>query len=298
MAIYKWPRASIKEVEQIIRNFLWSGDPSVRKLVTVSWDKVCKPEEEGNLGILSLKYINMALMMKMGWGFLTSEESWADFFSAKFTKKNGETINYFKPSSIWNGLKGAIMTVENNSRWLIGNGHNIDFWRDCWGADYSLIEAVSVDPKIWRYLYVKLGSIIDHSGWCAPPMVADFLAEHGIDLRNLEVNRNLIDKRVWRHHTQGTFTVRCALDAIRSKNPKVWWNKFMHCQALYPMSKSFLWRVGQNVLATEDNLRRRGLSFPSRCSLCHIHSESIHHLLRDCGIVAPLWLGQKTRNDN
>ncbi|KAF6171543.1 hypothetical protein GIB67_018067 [Kingdonia uniflora] len=56
-------------------------------------------------------------------------------------------------------------------------------------------------------------------GWCAPPMVADFLGEHGIDLR-MEVNRNLIDKRLWRHHTQGTFTVRSALDAIRSKNPK------------------------------------------------------------------------------
>ncbi|KAF6174471.1 hypothetical protein GIB67_004665 [Kingdonia uniflora] len=147
MAIYKWPRESIKEGEQIIINILWSGDPSVRMLVTVSWDKVCKPEEEGSLGILSLKYINMALMMKMGWGFLTSQELWVDIFRAKFTKKNGETINYFKPSSIWNGLKGTIKTVEINSRWLIGNGRNTDFCGDYWGVDYSMMEAVSVDPK-------------------------------------------------------------------------------------------------------------------------------------------------------
>ncbi|KAF6147216.1 hypothetical protein GIB67_039346, partial [Kingdonia uniflora] len=63
-------------------------------------------------------------------------------------------INYFKPSSIWNGLKGAIKTVENNSRWLIGNGRNIDFWRDCWRADYSLMEAISVDPEIWRCIFL------------------------------------------------------------------------------------------------------------------------------------------------
>ncbi|KAF6170740.1 hypothetical protein GIB67_015692 [Kingdonia uniflora] len=54
--------------------------------------------------------------------------------TTKFTKKNGETINYFISSSIWNELKGVIKTVENNSRWLIGNGRNIDFWRDCWGG--------------------------------------------------------------------------------------------------------------------------------------------------------------------
>ncbi|KAF6139847.1 hypothetical protein GIB67_009694 [Kingdonia uniflora] len=45
-------------------------------------------------------------------------------------------------------MKGAIKTVENNSRWLIGNGCNIDFWRDYWGDDYSMMEAVSVDSKI------------------------------------------------------------------------------------------------------------------------------------------------------
>ncbi|KAF6154475.1 hypothetical protein GIB67_028367 [Kingdonia uniflora] len=167
--------------------------------------------------------------------------------------------------------------------------NSIDFWRDCWGADQPLMKAVTVDLEIWGYCSVNLNSIIDHTGWCTPPLVTDFLADHGIDLRNLDVNSNMIDKRVWRHHPQGTFTVQSAQEAIRSKNPKVWWNKFLNCKALHPKSKSFLWRVCQNVLATEDNLRRRRLSFPSRCSLCQMHSESLQHLLWDYGIVAPLW---------
>ncbi|XP_026439783.1 uncharacterized protein LOC113338619 [Papaver somniferum] len=37
----------IQDVERIIRNFLWTGDPSTRKCVTLKWDYVCAPMEEG-----------------------------------------------------------------------------------------------------------------------------------------------------------------------------------------------------------------------------------------------------------
>ncbi|KAF6149547.1 hypothetical protein GIB67_003695 [Kingdonia uniflora] len=112
--------------------------------------------------------------------------------------------------------------VKNNSSWMIGNGCTIDFWRDCWGADLPLIEEVLVESKIWGCCNAKLSSIIDQTGWNAPPLVAEFLAEHGIDLRNLDVNCNLYDKRVSIHHTQGAFTIQSAHETIRSKNPKVW----------------------------------------------------------------------------
>ncbi|KAF6168177.1 hypothetical protein GIB67_011562 [Kingdonia uniflora] len=207
----------LQRLKTDIKQWRKTATGAVRKLVTVSWDKVCKPEEESDLGILSLKSINLALLMKMGWGFLTSEEQGAEFFRAKYIKKNGELINYFKHSSIWPGLKGVMKYVKNNSSWMIGNGCTIDLWRDCWGADLPLMEEVSVE--------------------------------------NLDVNCNLHDKRVWRHHTQGAFTVQSAHEDIRSKNPKVWWNKYMHCKAVHPKAKYFLWRTCHNVLATEDNLR-------------------------------------------
>ncbi|XP_026435162.1 uncharacterized protein LOC113332877 [Papaver somniferum] len=39
MSVYKSPKSVIKECEKIIRNFSWSGDPAVKKLVTVKWDE-------------------------------------------------------------------------------------------------------------------------------------------------------------------------------------------------------------------------------------------------------------------
>ncbi|KAF6137185.1 hypothetical protein GIB67_030949 [Kingdonia uniflora] len=79
-------------------------------------------------------------------------------------------------------MKGVIPTVNRNSRWLIGNDSNIDFWRNCWGADHPLINSVEVDPAIWGSCSVKLDSIIDNNGWCAPPLVTEFLADNGIVL--------------------------------------------------------------------------------------------------------------------
>ncbi|XP_026428863.1 uncharacterized protein LOC113324790 [Papaver somniferum] len=49
MSVYKWPKSVILTCERIIRNFLWSGDPNVKKLVTVKWDQVNAPIEEGGL---------------------------------------------------------------------------------------------------------------------------------------------------------------------------------------------------------------------------------------------------------
>jgi hypothetical protein len=51
ISTYSWHVTLIKELECYMRNFIWSGDFLVRKLVTVSWHKVCSPIEESGLGI-------------------------------------------------------------------------------------------------------------------------------------------------------------------------------------------------------------------------------------------------------
>ncbi|KAF9619068.1 hypothetical protein IFM89_005082 [Coptis chinensis] len=85
MAIYKWPTSVIKECETIIRNFIWSDNPADRKSFTVSWEKSCKPLEEGGLGLRRLKDINLSMLMKQAWCVLTEESDWATFMRGKYT---------------------------------------------------------------------------------------------------------------------------------------------------------------------------------------------------------------------
>ncbi|XP_026451437.1 uncharacterized protein LOC113351711 [Papaver somniferum] len=87
MYIYRWPRKVIAACERIIRNYLWLGNADEKKCVTLKWEKVCSPMEEGGLGIRNLEDINKALLMKFLWKMLNSQDEWAGFFLAKYKDK-------------------------------------------------------------------------------------------------------------------------------------------------------------------------------------------------------------------
>jgi hypothetical protein len=43
ISLYSWPVSLLKDIEKSVRNFIWSGDIDRRKLVTISWKKICRP---------------------------------------------------------------------------------------------------------------------------------------------------------------------------------------------------------------------------------------------------------------
>lgn len=160
MSIYKWPKSVIRECERIIKNFLWTGDPNIKKLFTLKWEKVCAPLEEVGLGIRSLEVIKRALLMKLVWKIQQVNEEWALFFQAKFKMKNGELISYHKQSTIWPGLKWIMDDVTDNSRWIVGDGENISVWYDAWIKEKSLSTLFPWSEYMKLHKNQKVGSLI------------------------------------------------------------------------------------------------------------------------------------------
>jgi len=65
LSMYKLFVDVLKEFEKVQRRFLWGWGDEGRKVVWVSWRKVCEPREEvGGLGILNLRFFNAALLGK------------------------------------------------------------------------------------------------------------------------------------------------------------------------------------------------------------------------------------------
>jgi len=62
---YSWPTALFKEIESWCRNFVWSGNTAMRKLVTISWSKSCRPLSQGGIGLRSLITLNDVANMKL-----------------------------------------------------------------------------------------------------------------------------------------------------------------------------------------------------------------------------------------
>ena len=52
MAAFRLPNACIKEVEKFCSVFLWSGPELNGKKARVSWADVCRPKQDGGLGVL------------------------------------------------------------------------------------------------------------------------------------------------------------------------------------------------------------------------------------------------------
>jgi len=104
ISIYSWPMSLIKEVEKHMRNFIWNGDVDKRKLVTVSWKKVCKPFSQGGLNLRSIKTLNTSTNLNLLWSMLHSEDDWAVLLNARTLRMN-KPIQYHIYSSFGAVLK-------------------------------------------------------------------------------------------------------------------------------------------------------------------------------------------------
>lgn len=57
--------------------------------------------------------------------------------------------------------------------------------------------------------------------------------------------------------------------------------------------KVFGWRLCQDILPTKENFSRRKIVKDSRCSLCKQSSESVLHVLWECGVAQDVWVGNR-----
>ncbi|KAL0295377.1 UNVERIFIED_CONTAM: Retrovirus-related Pol polyprotein from type-2 retrotransposable element R2DM [Sesamum radiatum] len=68
------PKHVIKEIEKRLRNFLWKGSIETG-YAKVSWKQVCRPVNEGGLGIRDIHALNKSLMSRHLWRLIAQERS-------------------------------------------------------------------------------------------------------------------------------------------------------------------------------------------------------------------------------
>lgn len=66
----------------MLRNFLWTGNPSKSKVITVAWYKTTKPTE-GGIGIRILGEFNKAFLIRLAFDFPDKENELSIFLAYK-----------------------------------------------------------------------------------------------------------------------------------------------------------------------------------------------------------------------
>lgn len=164
--IYIWLVALIKIVDKWIENFTWSKGIYLKKLVTVAWHKTCNPIQEGGLGIRSLRAINEADTFKLCWKLLFENSQWSSLIRARFFKNN-KMVSYNVKSPIWSALRNCFDSVMSNVSWIIGDGLNINFWKDRWIFE-PLVDILRIPSFLHDSLQAKMKDFIYNQSWALP----------------------------------------------------------------------------------------------------------------------------------
>ncbi|KAL0405897.1 UNVERIFIED_CONTAM: hypothetical protein Slati_3903600 [Sesamum latifolium] len=141
------PKTTIREIEKRLRSFLWKRCTGVR-YAKVSWQQVCRPVNEGGLGIKDLFALNQGLMCRHLWRVITADRSslWVDWI-----------LHY---------------RLRGNSLWTVSDRSGSWGWRKMvrlWGTGGSFSPAAAYDmfhppgPKVgWSSLLVGAFKIPRH----------------------------------------------------------------------------------------------------------------------------------------
>ncbi|KAF1877237.1 hypothetical protein Lal_00012008 [Lupinus albus] len=143
----------VELVDKGIRNFVWCGDIGKKKLVNVAWSKVCSSMQSGGLRLRSMKLMNKAALLKLAWDMRSSNQDWTKFYRTRFGASSCYPTRSFK-SSIWSGIRDNWSLVNMNLIWLVGDGLQINFWKDNWIGD-SLVDILGLPHEIHDSLIVK-----------------------------------------------------------------------------------------------------------------------------------------------
>ena len=101
-SVFKAPVAVCNRISSIQRRFIWAWGRENNTISWVSWDNVCKPLQEGGLGIKEIRNFNSALLAKWKWRIMSDEGGkWKDILQSKYGTEEGRRQVGLKYQSWW-----------------------------------------------------------------------------------------------------------------------------------------------------------------------------------------------------
>ncbi|KAE8768763.1 putative TdLSC37 protein [Hordeum vulgare] len=136
MSFYSLPETLHHEIATVQARFFWARDGDKQKYHMVRWSEICKPHDQGGLGIMSSKRMNIALLARWLWRISRGEGGlWLRIIQNKYLR--GQPL----ACCHWSGDLSSGSPSSNCSRFSalgpsvdVGSGTSTLFWFDCWAS--------------------------------------------------------------------------------------------------------------------------------------------------------------------
>lgn len=166
LAAFRLHASCLNEIERLCSDFLWSGPSLTTKKAKIAWVDVCKPKDEGGLGIRTLKEMNNVCILKLIWRLLSSKKSlWVRWIQVYLIRKGSLwTVRDETQAGSW--MWGKILKYREMAKQFyqvqVRNGKSTSLWQDKWSSLGCLLDVIGtggyIDMGIWKYVMVEDGA--------------------------------------------------------------------------------------------------------------------------------------------
>ncbi|KAL0298053.1 UNVERIFIED_CONTAM: Retrovirus-related Pol polyprotein from type-2 retrotransposable element R2DM [Sesamum angustifolium] len=165
------PKGIIKEMMKRLRTFLWKGN-SASGYPKVAWEAVCRPIDEGGLGIKDILALNRALMSKHLWAVIKQDRTslWVDWIiKVRLRECSIWTVKDNKGAWGWRKMLSLRHYLMPHIHYRVGDGDSISLWHDPWHPLGPLITRFPRGPQLTSTgLLDKLSVVINDGQWNWP----------------------------------------------------------------------------------------------------------------------------------
>ncbi|KAJ6806640.1 uncharacterized protein M6B38_361025 [Iris pallida] len=286
LSVIKPPQKLIKHLEKSMAAFLWNSEERHRKR-WISWSHICRPMDEGGLGIRTLKQVMTALHAKRCWSIIKGDSVWAHYMLRKYGDPSEPTyVLPHHPSPLWRSIVDIFPRVSGHCAWVAGRGNFPIFGVNWCGMILHKPSAFDYIPNISQVIRSPIIRLA--SG--ARADIRNFLPNRAKSMLEVMVLNNDKDRICWMLNEDGEFSTKSFWDYYRTRHPIIPWSKYYWNKFIQPRVGAFLWRLSRNALPVDTRLVSMGFHLASRCSCCaNPDVESIDHLFVLGETAARVW---------
>ncbi|KAL0288050.1 UNVERIFIED_CONTAM: hypothetical protein Sradi_7109500 [Sesamum radiatum] len=268
--------ARIKGWEGVMLSF--AGRVQLIKSV-LSALQVCRPVNEGGLGIRDIHSLNKGLMSRHLWRIISHDSNsiWVSWiFHYRLQDSSVWTIRTRKGTWGWRKLIRLRDALRPHVSYQIGDGTSFIMARPM-APRGPLLPQFPLGPRHTSIPFSPLSTVISEDTWSWP---------HITDMESIDITHDLPtihggrDRILWTG-PRGSFSSAAAYDLFRPPGPTVGWTSLLVGTFHIPRHRFILWLALQGRLATTDRPWLQHLG--SGCVLCQDGiPESHEHLFFMC----------------
>jgi hypothetical protein len=158
LSFFEIPVGIRKRLDFFRSRFFWQSDGHKRKYRLTKWNIICRPRDDGGLGIEVLDIKNKCLLSKWLFKLQNEEGVWQELLRNKYlhSKSLSEVKKKSSDSPFWKGLMKVKEDFLSRGSFAVGNGEDTRFWEDTWLGNKSLAQQY---PSLYNIVHRKNVSV-------------------------------------------------------------------------------------------------------------------------------------------